>query len=118
MSIKQDKRTAPPMLAWLFALIGILATGVNLQAGALDTGKNFNPTDAAQFFVFSNNTTAALLSERDDNHHGLDTSTANIFTTSKINWRFVGILASFRNGTPPLSAVFHLRPPLRAPPFK
>jgi len=115
---KLDKRAAPPMLAWLFALIGMLATGVNLQAAALDTDKNFNKHDSAQVFVFSNGSNAALVSGRDDNDHRFHTPSANVFTTSQLNWRFIGLVQSAANWAPALQTLVHLRPPLRAPPFK
>lgn len=105
------------MLAWLFALIGILATGVNLQAAALDTDRNFNKHDSSQIFVFSSGNNAMLVSERDDNDYSFNASSANIFTSSKPSWRFIGLVPSIANWAPALQALVHLRPPLRAPPF-
>jgi hypothetical protein len=118
LSTNPDKRAAPPMLAWLFALIGMLATGVNLQAAALDTDKNFNKHDSAQVFVFSNGSNAPLLPGRDDNDHRFHTPSANIFTTSQLNWRYIGLVQSAANWAPALQSLVHLRPPLRAPPLK
>ncbi|RNL60266.1 hypothetical protein [Zhongshania marina] len=105
------------MLAWLFALIGMLATGVNLQAAALDTDRNFNKHDSSQIFVFSSGSNAMLVSERDDYDHSFSTSKASVFTGSQPSWRFIGLVSPTANWAPALQALVHLRPPLRAPPF-
>ena len=118
ISTKLDKRSAPTMLAWLFALVGMLATGVNLQAAVLDTGEHANATDSAQVFVFSSSSSFALLSERDDSDHLLDTPTVNTFVNVKCHWQCIGLLKTASSWLPTLQTAFHLRPPLRAPPLK
>ena len=117
ISTKLDKRSAPKMLVWLFALVGMLATGVNLQAAVLDTGEHVNTADSAQVFVFSSGSSSALLTERDDSDHLLDTPAVNAFVSVKCHWQFLGLLKTASSWLPTLQAVFHLRPPLRAPPL-
>lgn len=106
------------MLAWFFVLIGMLATGVNLQAATLDTDRNFNKHDSSQVFVFSSGSNAILVSERDDYEHSFSTSSASVFAGSQPSWRLIGLVPSIANWAPALQALVHLRPPLRAPPFK
>lgn len=118
IKIKLHKHSASSLRAWLFAFIGMLAAGVNLQAGELDTDKSFNRADSAQVFVFSSASGSALVLERDESDQRLYTPLSNGFLNLKLNWRFVGLLKSAGSWAPALQSLVHLRPPLRAPPFK
>ncbi len=118
IDIKLHKRSASSLRAWLFAFIGMLAAGVNLQAGELDTDKSFNRADSAQVFVFSSASGSALVLERDESDLRLYTPLSNGFLNLKLNWRFVGLLQLAGSWAPALQTLVHLRPPLRAPPFK
>ncbi|MFT6552068.1 MAG: hypothetical protein ACJA1I_002115 [Zhongshania marina] len=118
MCKKRNKRLAPTMLAWFFAIIGMLAAGVNLQAAVLDIGEHANKVDSSQVFVFSSGGGLALLPERDDKDHSLDAPTVNAFASIKCHWQFIGFLKTAGSWLPALRAALHLRPPLRAPPLK
>jgi hypothetical protein len=112
-----DKRSEPSMFVWVFALIGLLATGVNLQADSLITDKKFNNTDAVQTSLFSLGSYSAHLLKRDKDPHTPDFSTTQAFSEIKLNWRFIGLIKSATSWTSPMQSAFHLHPPLRAPPL-
>lgn len=112
---KFDQRLTSTMIVWLFALVGMLATGVNLQASAVNADTNVDKTDSSQVFVFSRGCSPSLVLESDGTKPTLDTI-INSFADTDATWCFIGFRESADRRTPTHLSTLYIRPQLRAPP--
>lgn len=106
------------MLVLLFALVGMLVTGANLQAGSLAADYKFNKNDPAPILLASSGSSLALVVENTGGSPPFDSLAADGFSHITPHWRFAGLVTPDATWVVPKPGAFHLRPPLRAPPLQ
>jgi len=113
-----DKRPATSVLVLLFALVGMLVTGANLQARSLAADFKFNKNEPVPVLLASSGSSVALAVEHNDNKPPFDSVLAHRLSDITPHWRFAGLATPTVIRVLPQPGAFHLRPPLRAPPLQ